>query len=1103
MEVRVTDFDGLDDSSVISVRAGSTRRQAPLSSLRNRSLRFPMPLEAGAALKVDLLQQVTSKRLVLHDHEESYCIPFQGQGGELRSFSLHVSADGGSTLDGATGECEEDSVACSADVACFGRRQDAASSAREYLETHALLPYLQGLLEAVVQDKPADPYQYLCDQLCFAHRAPNATASSSTARKLLGGIEEMRKVPGTPDASTRATCTPSSPSPCQDDCGLLADYRSPSMGDLQQDPACARLHRQWSAPASIPTDNGSFDAGMRSLKDDLQEALDATAESGEMLALLGAVEEADREHLLEMARADEEAALHTYCQRVSLRAVVAKSLQQETEFDTMRERLKNMLMSAYEEGSLEKALTKDLQHDIDLDDCCSRLRALFNGACEDGSLHAALSSLAESQKAAVADSSFDSLCERLKQCECSACEDGSLDAALSSMAGAEVLETGDSKFEALRERLKVCLCSAYEEGSLEKALIKDLQHDIDLDDCCSRLRALFNGACEDGSLTAALSSLAESQNSVVADSSFDSLRERLKQCLCGACEDGSLDAALSSMARADDVETGGSNFEALRERLKVCLCSAYEEGSLEEALTKDLQHDIDLDECCSRVRALLDGACENGSLQAALSTLPRSPNAEAADSSFDTLRGRLKQCLCSACENGSLDAALSALSARAQNAQTAHSNFDVLRERLKTLLCSACEDGNLDAALSTLAKAESIERVCRSKDEYSSAPGAEKFQEALEALPRVKVFASFREQMREEIACAFLDGSLLAALEACPQEAEEAVTPPPAGEKMGSLRVNPGSNLSTPSELKETPRDEKSLSEQTELSRPLASLPVDGISKTEEHGTPTVVESSPRPADAPCPPETSTIPEEYGIPMEVESSPRQPDAPCSPETPAILQEHGATVVAESSSQQADAPCPLETATIPQEQGTPLVAESASRPADAPCPPETPTIPEEQGTPLVAESSPRPTDAPCPPETATIPEASVQEQGTPMVAESSQRPADAPCPPETATIPEEQGTPMVTESSPRPTDAPCPPEIATIPEAPKTESLPQKIACPQSLPPTCTRLQEMQQRLQDLRSKHRALHGKVERLSSDMSQVRSAAHESRRVLAHLS
>ncbi|CAJ1361329.1 unnamed protein product [Effrenium voratum] len=62
------------------------------------------------------------------------------------------------------------------------KRRDAALNAKEYLEQHAVLQYLQGLLEALVQDKPEDPYGYMWQQLNFARTPPPPPPDPRTPR---------------------------------------------------------------------------------------------------------------------------------------------------------------------------------------------------------------------------------------------------------------------------------------------------------------------------------------------------------------------------------------------------------------------------------------------------------------------------------------------------------------------------------------------------------------------------------------------------------------------------------------------------------------------------------------------------------------------------------------------------------------------------------------------------------------------------------------------------------------------------------------------------------------------------------------------------------
>ncbi|CAJ1434435.1 unnamed protein product [Effrenium voratum] len=152
---------------ILSVRLGGCRRQASTAALANRSLKFPeLPLLAGEELKVDLLKEVGSQRVVYQHGQDRYQVSF----GEASQLTLSVSPDG------ASARCD-----AGMDLPQIKRR-DAALNAKEYLEQHAVLQYLQGLLEALVQDKPEDPYGYMWQQLNFARTPPPPPPDPRTPR---------------------------------------------------------------------------------------------------------------------------------------------------------------------------------------------------------------------------------------------------------------------------------------------------------------------------------------------------------------------------------------------------------------------------------------------------------------------------------------------------------------------------------------------------------------------------------------------------------------------------------------------------------------------------------------------------------------------------------------------------------------------------------------------------------------------------------------------------------------------------------------------------------------------------------------------------------
>merc|ERR1719326_1312907 len=63
--------------------------------------------------------------------------------------------------------------------------KDAANSAREYLESHDILNFVQCLLQSVIRDKPADPYLFMAKQMY----TPESQGPSRCATPLQANLE--------------------------------------------------------------------------------------------------------------------------------------------------------------------------------------------------------------------------------------------------------------------------------------------------------------------------------------------------------------------------------------------------------------------------------------------------------------------------------------------------------------------------------------------------------------------------------------------------------------------------------------------------------------------------------------------------------------------------------------------------------------------------------------------------------------------------------------------------------------------------------------------------------------------------------------------------
>jgi len=218
MEVFITEAGSLPKGSVVSVRVGPTRRQGPAENLASHPLKFPTAVATcQESLKIDVLTLVASTRLVLQAGCENYSVPVDPLATKinLKVCSQQAVAPG----DGAP-ENEQEAEEGSS-------RRDAAAAARDYLEKFGLLRFVQGLLHAVVSDRPEDPFAYMMSQLACAQRAA-ATGDQVAAAPAAAGEESEVATPAVPDAAKVPDAVA---------CNLDAPPAAPSDGS-RATPAC-------------------------------------------------------------------------------------------------------------------------------------------------------------------------------------------------------------------------------------------------------------------------------------------------------------------------------------------------------------------------------------------------------------------------------------------------------------------------------------------------------------------------------------------------------------------------------------------------------------------------------------------------------------------------------------------------------------------------------------------------------------------------------------------------------------------------------------------------------------------------------------------------
>jgi hypothetical protein len=160
MEFCLATHDGLPDQAIISVRAGGVRRQAPIA--RGAPLKFPRISMEENPVKIDILRPVSTAYLIVKPGETKYKVAFDG--GDGMSCEVELRADQG-------GEAVKD------EKPVAGNTKDA----KDYLEEHKLVQFIQALLQTVIKDRPENPYEYMARHFLSGYAAGEKPAIQVTA----------------------------------------------------------------------------------------------------------------------------------------------------------------------------------------------------------------------------------------------------------------------------------------------------------------------------------------------------------------------------------------------------------------------------------------------------------------------------------------------------------------------------------------------------------------------------------------------------------------------------------------------------------------------------------------------------------------------------------------------------------------------------------------------------------------------------------------------------------------------------------------------------------------------------------------------------------
>lgn len=233
MELHVVSTEGIPEGCVLSVRAGTTRRQAPVAA--DRPFRFPTQVHEATPFKVDILEPIASARLIFRPGEErrtdcQYHIPlepasepqdapFKDQEEEDRrkaqadpamavTVAVKPSEEKGDDDKANAGDGDNPGDASRPASSTRNRRSASSSSssrhgqasaAREYLDQHNLVEFTQLLVQSVIKEQPERPYSFMARQFFFPEPQPRtagvAAAPDSANQGKAGATAADRTAP--------------------------------------------------------------------------------------------------------------------------------------------------------------------------------------------------------------------------------------------------------------------------------------------------------------------------------------------------------------------------------------------------------------------------------------------------------------------------------------------------------------------------------------------------------------------------------------------------------------------------------------------------------------------------------------------------------------------------------------------------------------------------------------------------------------------------------------------------------------------------------------------------------------------------------------------
>eukprot|EP00929_Paragymnodinium_shiwhaense_P076281 TRINITY_DN39189_c0_g1_i5.p1 TRINITY_DN39189_c0_g1~~TRINITY_DN39189_c0_g1_i5.p1 ORF type:complete len:1170 (+),score=420.06 TRINITY_DN39189_c0_g1_i5:206-3715(+) len=741
MEISLHETRNLPKGSLLSIRAGTTRRQAQAETGKFK-LSFPKGNNPSEPLRIDLLATLGSAAIDISAGLDSYdvCFP-QGNNNYAVKLGVHgaVPTDpkmssgpldllGAPAVDSPKGGKSGDP----------GRRHVAALNARKYLDDHKLLNWAQILFHDLIRDEPTDPWAYIEEHLDCGRRSGKGTKAValrnriSKTTKAAADICMELEAGGVSQAETSALAAKVEALSMELEAAMLRKekfegdvVKSAVHAKLSQASASGQLAaalkkaipqvKSENVVVSMKVSNVDYPSLLRNpsmladfkakTKEAIAEAAGPGVKPHDVSLQLSSGSVAVKATITPPAGVSAKRLGQSMSSGAGgLAAGVVAKVKTVSGIESV---VSGEIACTPPETSIASAMVPSGEE--------GRVRTMQNkvgealaDAAASGRLAEALESLHGGDVADIAPPDLQEAARMQAAHSLMGVDAAGLAKALHK---AKTLE--GEQLEDLRKKAAGELTLASEDGRLSQAvsakkvneneelrqtvadgLIRSTSHGLaqaiakatdegSTEELRLQTAETLLNACRDGRLAQALGQAKED------DFDVDKLRAQASQTLLAASQDGRLAEALqgSKKEEAQDVN-------ALREMASRTLLEASQDGRLAEALSgaKPGQADVDVDALREMASSTLLKASQDGRLAEVLAQTKH----ESEEDSVDELRAMASQTLLAASADGRLMQALAASKPKDDEEES----IDALRQLASSTLLGACQDGRLAKALS-------------------------------------------------------------------------------------------------------------------------------------------------------------------------------------------------------------------------------------------------------------------------------------------------------------------------------------------------------------------------------------------------------------------